>query len=66
MICVRCLRDTARKVAEAPDRSGVWEIYYCKRCNYSWRSTEEEQITVLEKRDPEFQLDQVDLESLSS
>jgi vanillate/4-hydroxybenzoate decarboxylase subunit D len=66
MICVRCLKDTARKVAEAPDRSGAWEVYYCERCNYSWRSTEEEEITVLERRDPEFQLDQVDLETLSS
>jgi vanillate/4-hydroxybenzoate decarboxylase subunit D len=66
MICVRCLRETAGKVAEAPDGSGAWEVYYCERCNYSWRSTEEEQITVLEKRDPEFQLDQVDLETLSS
>ena len=66
MICVRCLKDTARKVAEAPDQSGAWEVYYCERCNYSWRSTEEEEITVLERRDPEFQLDQVDLETLSS
>jgi hypothetical protein len=66
MICVRCLSDTARKVAAAPDRSGAWEVFYCERCNYSWRSTEGEQITVIEKRDPEFQLDQVDLNALSS
>jgi vanillate/4-hydroxybenzoate decarboxylase subunit D len=64
MICVRCLRDTAKKIADAPDGSGAWEVYYCERCNYSWRSTEEEEITMLEKRNPEFQLDQVDLDTL--
>jgi vanillate/4-hydroxybenzoate decarboxylase subunit D len=64
MLCLRCLRDTAKKIADAPDRSGAWEVYYCERCNYSWRSTEEEEITVLEKRDPEFQLDKTDLEAL--
>lgn len=64
MICVRCLKDTARKVADAPDGSGAWEVYYCERCNYSWRSSEEEEITVIEKRDPEFQLDKTDIDNL--
>ena len=64
MICVRCLKDTAGKVADAPDGSEVWEVYYCESCNYSWRSSEEEEITVIEKRDPEFQLDKTDIESL--
>jgi hypothetical protein len=60
MICVRCIEDTARKVAEAPDGSKVWEVYYCENCNYSWRSTEEAEITCLEKRDPRFQLEHLD------
>jgi hypothetical protein len=64
MICLRCLKDLAAKVADAPDGSGAWEVYYCERCNYSWRSTEEDEITMIEKRDPEFQLDKVDLETL--
>ena len=64
MICVRCLKDTAGKVADAPDGSKAWEVYYCESCNYSWRSSEEEEITVIEKRDPEFQLDKTDIESL--
>lgn len=64
MKCLRCLKDTAEKIAAAPDGSGEWEVYYCKRCNYSWRSSEEDEITVLEKRDPEFQLEDVDLDSL--
>jgi vanillate/4-hydroxybenzoate decarboxylase subunit D len=64
MKCLRCLKDTAAKIAEAPDGSSAWEMYYCERCNYSWRSSEEPEITVLEKRDPEFQLGTLDLDSL--
>ena len=64
MICLRCLSDSGEKIAEAPDRSGAWEVYYCERCNYSWRSSEEEEVTTPEKRDPEFQLDSVDLDAL--
>ena len=64
MICVRCLKDTAKKIADAPDGSGAWEIYYCENCNYSWRSTEEKEITVIEKRNPEFQLDKCNIDEL--
>jgi hypothetical protein len=39
-------------------------VYYCERCNYSWRSSEESEITVPDKRDPEFQLKDVDLDAL--
>lgn len=65
MICVRCLKDTAARIAQAPDGSGAWEVYYCERCNYSWRSSEEPEITVLEKRDPEFQLENIDIDALT-
>jgi vanillate/4-hydroxybenzoate decarboxylase subunit D len=64
MICLRCLKDSAEKIAEAPDRSGAWEVYYCRRCNYSWRSSEEISITNPDKRDPAFQLERVDLDAL--
>ena len=64
MICLRCLKDSAQKIANAPDGSRAWEVYYCETCNYSWRSSEEAEITMLEKRDPEFQLDRVDLDGL--
>lgn len=60
MKCVRCLRDTARKVADAPDGSGAWEVYACTDCNYTWRSSEPEEITVIAKRDPWGQLDKRD------
>jgi late competence protein required for DNA uptake (superfamily II DNA/RNA helicase) len=64
MKCLRCLDDTASEVAIAPDGSGAWAIYYCKRCNYSWRDTEEECVTVLEKRNPRFQLDKTDFDKI--
>jgi vanillate/4-hydroxybenzoate decarboxylase subunit D len=64
MICLRCAKDSALKIADAPDGSKAWEMYYCERCNYSWRSSEESEVTVVEKRDPEFQLENTDLDSL--
>ena len=64
MKCVRCLKDTASKVAEAPDGSKAWEVYYCERCNFSWRSTEEPEVIDPEKRDPWFQFDDVDVDNL--
>lgn len=66
MNCVRCLKDGVRVVAKAPDGSGAWEIYKCDHCNYGWRSTEPEEITNPEKRDPRFQMEGKDLSALLS
>jgi len=60
MQCVRCLNDTASKVCDAPDGSGAWEIYLCSKCTYSWRSSEEDYVTIIEKRNPKFQLTEKD------
>lgn len=57
MICVRCLRDKAYKVADAPDGTKAWEMYHCKNCNYSWRNSDPDYITDPKKRDPWAQLD---------
>lgn len=57
MKCVRCLRDTAHKIADAPDGSGAWEVFFCEDCHYSWRNDEPDFITVPEKRDPWSMLD---------
>lgn len=64
MLCVRCCEDTADKVAIAPDGSEAWEVYYCGNCNYSWRSTEEDEVTVAAMRDQYFQLKGVDMTKL--
>jgi hypothetical protein len=64
MICVRCFEVTAARVAKAPDGSNAWEVYYCQRCNFSWRSTEEPEVIDPEKREAYFQLKGVDLDTL--
>jgi|GEM_PF-2659604 len=60
MKCLRCGRDSAAKIADAPDGSGAWEVYYCKTCNYSWRNTDPPCITDPAQRDPWGQLDAPD------
>ena len=64
MMCVRCYEDTADQVAKAPDGSDAWVVYYCRRCNFSWRNTEEPEVIDPDKRDRYFQLKGVDLTSL--
>lgn len=55
MKCVRCLHDTAGLLTKAPDNSGAWEMYVCSRCNFTWRNTEEDDVIIPDKRDPNFQ-----------
>lgn len=64
MKCLRCGNDTAKKVADAPDGSGSWEVYACDKCHYSWRTTEPDYILNPEKRDPRFQLTNDQIEHL--
>lgn len=64
MMCVRCYHDTAGQVAKAPDGSNAWVVYYCERCNFSWRSTEEPEVIDPEKREAYFQLKDVDIDAL--
>lgn len=66
MKCVRCLVGEVEVVAHAPDESNAWEIYRCTRCNYAWRSSEPEHVIDPAKRDPRFQLVDVDLEAIES
>ena len=64
MVCVRCLKATAKHVAKAPDGSNAWVVYCCESCNYSWRSSEGDTITDISKRSAEFQMENVDLTKL--
>lgn len=64
MKCVRCYHDTAGEVAKAPDGSNAWVVYYCARCNFSWRNTEEPEVIEAEKREAYFQLKDVDIDTL--
>lgn len=64
MKCVRCLTDNAAKIAEAPDGSKAWEVYFCNRCDFVWRSSEEPEVIDPEKRDPWFQLAGVEVKDI--
>ena len=64
MKCIRCYEDTASPVAKAPDGSNAWEVFYCERCNFSWRSSEESEVLDPDKRPEFFQLKGVDLTAL--
>lgn len=64
MICSRCLQDSAGVVAKAPDGSGAWEVIYCGKCNFSWRTSDEDEYINTVKRDRVFQLDASKLEAL--
>ncbi len=56
MMCPRCESDAAYKIFEAPEDPKLWEIYRCPRCNFTWRSSEEESITDPKRYDPRFRL----------
>jgi len=43
---------------------GSWEVNYCEHCNFSWRTTEETDVIIPEKRPAFFQLKGVDLGKL--
>jgi hypothetical protein len=58
--CVRCWHDSASVIAKAPDGSGAWEVYHCTTCHFSWRNTDEKDVTDPEKYDPRFRLDKRD------
>jgi hypothetical protein len=63
MLCARCSHDSASVVAKAPDGSGAWEMIYCSRCNFSWRTSDEDQYINPKKREKGFQLEG-DLEAM--
>lgn len=47
MICPRCHSDAGYVISRSPVE-GEWEMYNCKVCGYSWRSTD-----VPQNRSPE-------------
>jgi len=64
MKCIRCYEDTAKQVAKAPDGTGAWEVNYCEHCNFSWRTSEEPEVIIPDRRPVFFQLKGVDLNKL--
>ena len=50
MICPRCSSETVNLLTKAPV-DDAWEVYICDTCCFSWRSTEDEDITNYKKYD---------------
>lgn len=55
MICPRCDSKTIEAIACAP-KDQSWEVYVCKTCWFSWRSTEDEEITNPALYDAKFKI----------
>ncbi len=64
MICPRCDEDKAFKLFEAPV-DGSWEVYSCPCCSFTWRSTEEEEITNPKLYNPKFKLNEQKIKEMA-
>ncbi|MER7841615.1 non-oxidative hydroxyarylic acid decarboxylases subunit D [Streptomyces sp. NPDC096040] len=38
-LCPRCTHETVESLYTSPD-PGVWDVLQCRRCLYTWRTTE--------------------------
>ena len=63
MICPRCDHDQAYKIFEAPEDAS-WGVYRCPRCHFTWRSTEEEEVTNPKLYNPKFKLSETQIQNL--
>ena len=55
MICPRCDSKNANLLISSPV-GNEWEMYICNDCNFTWRSTEPENIRGPKMYDPKFKL----------
>ncbi len=63
-ICPRC-RSTTTKVRSTSVIAGVWTVYGCDTCFYTWRSTEPAENTSPDQYPEVFQLKPEDLLKLA-
>ncbi len=63
MICPRCDSNTANLLVKAPV-DDAWEVYICSTCNFTWRSTESEDITTPAKYDSRFKIDPISISNM--
>lgn len=64
MICPRCGSETVNLLTKAPV-DDAWEVYICDTCCFSWRSTEDEDITNYEKYDKRFKINPEEIKILT-
>ena len=56
LVCPRCESKTLEVVFSSPV-PGICDVYMCKTCRYTFRSTEPDYMTDPKKYDPTFKLD---------
>lgn len=64
VICPRCNSKEVELLTRAP-KDEAWEVYICDTCTFSWRNTENENITDPEKYDSRFKLDSTQFNQLA-
>jgi vanillate/4-hydroxybenzoate decarboxylase subunit D len=64
-VCPRCLSNAVDTHAHSA-LAGVWTVFGCKTCYYTWRSTEPAENTDPAKYPPVFKLTPEDLANLPS
>jgi len=55
MICPRCGTEHVEVMVKSPV-GNVWEVYICKTCWYSWRSTETPDKTDVKQYNAKFKI----------
>jgi len=63
MICPRCDSDNAGLLVKAPV-DDAWEVYKCDTCNFTWRSTESEDIKDPARYDKRFKINPATIPSM--
>ena len=63
MICPRCDSNAADLLVKAPV-DNAWEVYICGTCNFTWRSTESEDVTNPARYDRRFKIDPISIPNM--
>lgn len=62
MICPRCGEEHIEVLAKSPV-AGVWTVYRCQHCFYTWRSSEPLRRTSREHYPEQFKMTQADIDN---
>lgn len=62
MICPRCAHETIEHLTTSPV-PGVWEVFQCARCLYTWRTSEPARRTQRDAYPVEFRMTQADIDN---
>ncbi|MGW7519745.1 non-oxidative hydroxyarylic acid decarboxylases subunit D [Streptomyces sp. NPDC054796] len=60
MMCARCGHEALDKLADSPV-PGVWEVFQCRQCLYTWRTTEPARRVLRDAYPEEFKMTPEDI-----